>query len=185
MCPSIPGDDGLRRAFPSVKVTRLSVFGFRWTWCPSSAKRAASVWTRATTAALTTVWQKRTPTWSLTVTNRYCWLSLYTPSVTNRSYPQTLQNTAQTAWACAIKSRADYGPAFTQPKGPTYPLRPRGPSLRPPRGADVRLPEIVAARAVIDPLTKTRRRTVKVHDCVEASAWWDHNQPLSNIGLLT
>ena len=41
-----------------------------------------------------------------------------------------------------------------------------GPALRPPQGPDVRLPEIVtfrrgeaAARAVIGPLTKTRRRT--------------------------
>ena len=28
-----------------------------------------------------------------------------------------------------------------------------------------------AARAVIGPLTKTRRRTINVHDCVEASVW--------------
>ena len=83
--------------------------------------------------------------------------------------------------------RADYGPTFTQRKGVTDPLRPCGPSLQtlladPPcvhrKGPDVRLPEIVtfrqgdaATRAVIGPLTKTRCRTIKVHDCVDASAW--------------
>ena len=52
-----------------------------------------------------------------------------------------------------------------QRKGGTDPLRPCGPSLRPPQGPDVRLPKIVtlrrgdtAARAVIGPLTKTRLR---------------------------
>ena len=73
--------------------------------------------------------------------------------------------------------RADYGPTFTQPKGATDPLRPCGPSLRPPQGRDAHLPNMLtfrrddaAARAVIGPLTQTRRRTIKVHDCVEASA---------------
>ena len=67
---------------------------------------------------------------------------------------------------------------FTQCKGVADPLHPCGPSLRPRPGPDVRLPKIVtfrggdaATRAVIGPLTKTRRRTIKVHDCVEASAW--------------
>ena len=62
--------------------------------------------------------------------------------------------------------------------GVTDPIRLCGPSLRPPKGPDARLPKIVnfrqgdaAARAVIGPLTKARRRTIKVHDCVEASAW--------------
>ena len=40
------------------------------------------------------------------------------------------------------------------------------------QGPDVRLPKIVtfrrAVRAVIGPLTKTPRRTIKVHDCVES-----------------
>ena len=39
--------------------------------------------------------------------------------------------------------------------------------------SDVRLPKSrgdAAAGAVIGPLTKTRRRTIKVQDCVEASA---------------
>jgi hypothetical protein len=74
--------------------------------------------------------------------------------------------------------RGDYGPTFTQRKGVTDPLPPCGPSLRPPQGPDVRLPKIVtfprgyaAARALIVPLTKTRRRTIKVHDCVAASPW--------------
>ena len=50
--------------------------------------------------------------------------------------------------------------------GVTDPIRPYGPSLRPLPGPGVRLPKIVtfhrgdaAARAVIGPLTKTRRRT--------------------------
>ena len=70
--------------------------------------------------------------------------------------------------------RAGYGPTFKQPKGVTDPLRPRGPSMHP----HVRLLKIVtflqgdaAARAVIGPLTKTRRRPIKVQECVEASAW--------------
>ena len=74
--------------------------------------------------------------------------------------------------------RADYGPVFTQLKGLIDPLLPCGPSLRRPQGPDVRLPKIVtfrwgdaAARAVIGPLTKNRRRTIKVHDYIEASAW--------------
>ena len=57
------------------------------------------------------------------------------------------------------------------------PLRPCRPSLRPPRGPDARLPEIVtfrwgnaAARPVIGRLTKTRRRTINAHDHVDASA---------------
>ena len=58
--------------------------------------------------------------------------------------------------------RAVYGPAFTRRKGVTDRLRPGGPSLRPSRGPDMRLPGIVtfhlgdaAARAVIGPLIKT------------------------------
>ena len=46
------------------------------------------------------------------------------------------------------------------------------------KGPDVQLPKIVtfywgdaAARAVIGPLSKTQRGTIKVHDCVEASVW--------------
>ena len=77
-----------------------------------------------------------------------------------------------------LNLRADYGPTFIQRKGVTDPLRPCGPSLRPTQGPDVRLPEIVtfrwgdwAARPVIGPLTKTRRRTITVHDCVKASVW--------------
>ena len=42
--------------------------------------------------------------------------------------------------------RAGSDPTFTQHKGLTDPLRPRGPSLCPPRGPDVRLPEIVTFR---------------------------------------
>ena len=49
--------------------------------------------------------------------------------------------------------------------------------LGPPQGPDVRLPKILtfrrgdaAARAVIGPLTKTRRKTINDHDYVEASA---------------
>ena len=44
---------------------------------------------------------------------------------------------------CVVQSgelRADYGPTFPQPKGVTDPLRRCGPSLRPPQGPDVRLP---------------------------------------------
>ena len=55
---------------------------------------------------------------------------------------------------------------FTQRKGVTDPLRPCGPPLRPPQGPDVGLTKILtfcrgdaAARAVIGPLTETRRRT--------------------------
>ena len=68
--------------------------------------------------------------------------------------------------------RADYGPTFTQRIGVTDPT-----SIRPLQGPHVRLPKNVtfcwgdtAVRAVIGPLTKSRRRTIKVHDCVEASA---------------
>ena len=57
------------------------------------------------------------------------------------------------------------------------PLRPCGPSLRPPQGPDVCHPKIVtsrrgdaAARAAIGPLTETRGRTINVHGYVEASA---------------
>ena len=55
-----------------------------------------------------------------------------------------------------------------------FPCRP---FLRPPQGPVVRLPKIVtfhrgdaAARAVIRQLTKNRRRTINVHDYVEATA---------------
>ena len=58
------------------------------------------------------------------------------------------------------------------------PLRSCGPSLRPTQGPDVRHTKMLtfrrgdaAARAVIGPLNKTRRRTIKVHDFIEASAW--------------
>ena len=58
------------------------------------------------------------------------------------------------------------------------PLNPRGPSLRPPQGPDVRLPKTVtfhqgdaAARAVIGPLAKTDAEPKQVHNRVEASAW--------------
>ena len=93
--------------------------------------------------------------------------------------------------------RADYAPTFTQRTGVTDPLRPRGPSLRPTQGPDVRLPKIVtfrrgdpAASSVIGPLTKTRRTTIKVHGCVEASAWSlrcgnvGHNQPFTSMSDL-
>ena len=39
--------------------------------------------------------------------------------------------------------RADYGPTFTQRKWLMDPLRPCGPSLRPPQGPDVHLPKTV------------------------------------------
>ena len=62
--------------------------------------------------------------------------------------------------------RTFYGSTFPLLKGVTDPLRPCGPSLRPPQGPDVRLSKMstlrrgdAAARAVIGPLTQTRRRT--------------------------
>ena len=78
-------------------------------------------------------------------------------------------------------------------RGFTDPLRPCGPSLRPPRGPDVCLTKILtfcwgdaAARAVIGPLTNSRRRT-KTGPRLRLMrlrgphvAWrWDHNQPFS------
>jgi hypothetical protein len=61
--------------------------------------------------------------------------------------------------------------------GLTDPLRPCGPPLRSLRGPDVRLPKVftlcrcdAAARAVIGPLTKTRRRT-KTGTRLRRSVW--------------
>ena len=56
-----------------------------------------------------------------------------------------------------------------QRKGVKDPLRPCGPSLHPLQGPVVRL--VVAARAVIGPLTKTRRRTINVHDVHGQMEW--------------
>ena len=55
-------------------------------------------------------------------------------------------------------------------------LRPCGTYFHHPQGPDVRLPKVVtlrrgnaAARVVIGPLTKTRRRNKTGHDCVEST----------------
>ena len=60
--------------------------------------------------------------------------------------------------------------------------------MRPPQGPDVCVPKIVAcrrgntaARAVIGPLTKTRRRNIKVHGSKRlrghyVAFTWNHNQ---------
>ena len=83
-------------------------------------------------------------------------------------------------------------PRRRSPRGSTDPSRPRGPSLRPQQGPDARLPDTLtlrrgdaAARAVIGPLAKTRRRTEagsrlpgSVCGFIVASMW-NHNQPFS------
>ena len=59
---------------------------------------------------------------------------------------ETMHNSAALLFLVS-DSRADYGPAFTQRKGVTDPLRPRGPSLRPHRGPDPRGGVLLPRRA--------------------------------------